>query len=155
MLIAIWTDKIMPVNAISTARMLGGTKVLKSEVKSDRDLEKIVLNGLPIDTVELVVGQIYPGQTDKFYKLVPRTTLIRRQKESSLLNVEESQKAERLARIFSFDVEVWSNKDKAREFMQKPHPMLEDRTPFETSLNELGARQVEQLLGRLMFGSAA
>lgn len=98
---------------------------------------------------------IYPGQTDKFYEVLPRSALIRRQKEGSLLNLEESQKAERLARVFSFAVEVWGSELKACEFMQKAHPMLEDRTPFETSLTELGARQVEQLLGRLMFGVSA
>lgn len=145
----------MSVNAISTAQMLGGTEVLGVEVKNDRDLEKAVVHGLPTDAVALIVGQIYPGQTDKFYELVPRSTLIRRQKEGSLLSTEESQKAERLARTFSFAIEVWGKEAKAREFMQKPHPMLEDRTPFEASLNELGARQVEQLLGRLMFGISA
>ena len=142
----------MSVNAIATARMLGGTEILGIDIKSDRDLEKAIVQGLPPDAVALVVGLIYPGQTDKFYEVVPRSTLIRRQKEGSLLSTEESQKAERLARVFSFAVEVWGNEEGAREFMQKAHPMLEDRTPFEASLNELGARQVEQILGRLMFG---
>lgn len=145
----------MSVNPIATAQMLGGAEVLGIQVKSDRDLEKAIVQGLPTDTIALVVGQIYPGQTDKLYELVPRSTLVRRQKEGSNLSVEESQKAERLARIFSFAVEVWGNEIKAREFMQKAHPMLEDRTPFEAGLNELGARQVEQILGRLMFGVSA
>jgi hypothetical protein len=41
----------MPTNAISTAEMLGGTRILGIEVKNDRDLEKIVLNGLPTDAI--------------------------------------------------------------------------------------------------------
>lgn len=142
-------------NAVSTAQMLGGMKVLGIEVKSDRDLEKVILNGLPCSAIAKIVERIYPGQTDKYYQLVPRSTLVRRQKEGSPLSVEESQKAERVARVFSFAVEVWGDEAKAREFMQKSHPMLDDRTPFEASLNELGARQVEQILGRLMFGSVA
>ncbi|MFA9202075.1 MAG: antitoxin Xre/MbcA/ParS toxin-binding domain-containing protein [Candidatus Nanopelagicaceae bacterium] len=143
------------VNAISTSQMLGGIDVLGIEVQSDRDLEKIVLSGLPTNVVTKIIEKIYPGQTDKVYQLVPRSTLIRRQKAGSILNVEESQKAERMARVFSFAVEVWNSEDKAREFMTKPHPMLEDRTPFEASLGELGARQVEEILGRLMFGICA
>lgn len=142
-------------NAVSTAQMLGGMKVLGIEVKSDRDLEKVILNGLPCSAIAKIVERIYPGQTDKYYQLVPRSTLVRRQKEGSPLSVEESQKAERVARVFSFAVEVWGDEAKAREFMQKSHPMLDDRTPFDASLNELGARQVEQILGRLMFGSVA
>lgn len=145
----------MSVNAISTAQMLGGTTVLGSEVKSDRDLEKIILHGLPPDAIALIMERIYPGQIDKYYQLVPRSTLVRRQKEGSLLSVEESQKAERIARVFSFAVEVWGDEAKAREFMTKSHPMLDNRTPFEASLSELGARQVEQILGRLMLGISA
>lgn len=145
----------MSINAISTAQMLGGTKVLRTKVKSDNDLEKIVATGLPIDSLIKLVERIFPGETGKHYELVPRTTLIRRQKQKLPLNVEESQKAERVARVFSFAIEVWGDEAKARKFMKKPHPMLEDRTPFDASLSELGARQVEQLLGRLMFGITA
>lgn len=130
----------MAVNPISTAQMLGGATVLGTEVKNERDLEKIILNGLPTGAVTKIIERIYPGETDKYYQLVPRSTLIRRQKEASSLSLEESQKAERIARIFSFAVEVWGDEAKAREFIKKPHPMLEDRTPFEASLNELGAR---------------
>ena len=143
------------VNAISTAQMLGGTEVLRTQVQSDRDLEKIVLEGLPTGVVSKIIEKIYPGQTDKIYQLVPRSTLVRRQKQGAVLNVEESQKAERLARVYSFAVEVWNSEDRAREFMTKAHPMLEDRTPFDASLGELGARQVEEILGRLMFGVGA
>ena len=145
----------MSINARDTAQMLGGRIILGREVKSDRDLEKIILNGLPANAITEIVDRIYPGQIDKYYQLIPRSTLIRRQKDGSLLSVEESQKAERLARVFSFAVEVWGNENKAREFMQKSHPMLDNRTPFEASLSELGARQVEQILGRLMFGISA
>ena len=145
----------MPINAVSTAEMLGGKAVLGVEVKTDRDLELMVLKGLPIEVIPEVIDRIYPSQVAKYYELVPRSTFVRRQKESCPLDIEESQKVERIARVFAFALEVWGDEDKAREFMKKPHPMLDRRTPFEASLNELGARMVEQLLGRLMFGSAA
>lgn len=145
----------MSINPVSTAQMLGGLEVLGIEVMSDRDLEKIILDGLPSESIYKIVDRIYPGETDKHYQLVPRSTLVRRQKEGSPLSVEESQKAERVARVFSFAVEVWGDEKGAREFMKKSHPMLDNRTPFEASLNELGARQVEQILGRLMFGICA
>ncbi|MDJ0725639.1 MAG: DUF2384 domain-containing protein [Prochloraceae cyanobacterium] len=145
----------MSISSISTAQMLGGTAVLGVEVESDRDLEKVVLKGLPCEVIARVIDRIYPKQVTKYYELVPRSTLIRRQNEGSTLDLEESQKVERIARVFAFAIEVWGDEDKAREFMKKPHPMLDDRVPFEASLSELGARQVEQLLGRLMFGSAA
>lgn len=149
-----WVKSIMS-NAIITAQMLGITSASGIEVTNERDLEKLILDGLPTSAIANIVERIYPGETEKYYQLVPRSTLVRRQKEGSSLSLEESQKVERLARVFSFAVEVWGDEAKAREFMKKNHPMLDDRTPFEASLSELGARQVEQLLGRLMFGSVA
>jgi putative toxin-antitoxin system antitoxin component (TIGR02293 family) len=51
--------------------------------------------------------------------------------------------------------DVWGSEEDAQEFMVKRHPMLDDRSPFEASLTEIGAREVESILGRLLFGSAA
>lgn len=44
---------------------------LQGFAPSDHDLEKAVVHSLLTDTFTLVVGQIYSGQTDKFYELVP------------------------------------------------------------------------------------
>lgn len=135
--------------------VLGGTKEWKRKIKSDRDLEKIVIEGLPAESVEIVVNRIYPNSPSHYYEVVPRSTLNRKLSSKSSLPVQYSEKVERLARIYAFALEVWDLEEDAREFMTKKHPMLDDRTPFEASMTDLGARQVEQVLGRLMFGSAA
>ena len=144
----------MKIRSVSTAKMLGGKAILGSEVKSDRDLEKIILSGLPTQVIKVVMTKIYPGETAKHYDLVPRTTLLRRE-EKGVLNLEESQRAERIARVYAMAVDVWGNENSARTFLTKKHPMLENRTPFEASLNTLGAMQVEGILGRLKYGISA
>ncbi|MEL6580233.1 MAG: antitoxin Xre/MbcA/ParS toxin-binding domain-containing protein [Cyanobacteria bacterium J06621_12] len=135
--------------------VLGGTKKLGKSIKSDRDLEKIVTEGLPAELVEIFVDRIYPNSPNYYYEVVPRSTLNRKLKDGSPLPLQYSERVERLARIYAFALEVWDSEEDAREFMTKKHPMLDDRTPFEASMTDLGARQVEQVLGRLMFGSAA
>lgn len=137
------------------ALVLGGAEVLGEEVRSDRDLEKLVMAGLPSESVKTVVDRIYPHESDRYYEVVPRTTLNRRLSARSPLPLQYSEKLERLARIYAFALEVWESEADAREFMSKKHPMLDDRTPFEACLTELGGRQVEQILGRLLFSSAA
>ena len=144
----------MKVKSVLKAQIVGGKAILGSEVQSDRGLEKMILLGLPYQTVEAVMKRIYPGEIAKYYELVPRTTLLRREKEGAL-NLEESQKAERVARVYAMAVDVWGSESKARSFLTKEHPMLENRTPFEASLNAVGARQVEGILGRLQFGISA
>jgi putative toxin-antitoxin system antitoxin component (TIGR02293 family) len=137
------------------ASLLGGTSKLGREIKSDRDLEKLVIAGLPSESVKIVVDRIYPDSPHQYYEVVPRSTLNRRLSSKLPLPIQYSEKLERLARIYAFTLYVWESAEDAREFMSKKHPMLDDRTPFEACMNDLGARQVEQILGRLLFGSAA
>lgn len=145
-------------NVVATKQMvsvLGGTKKLGKQIKNDRDLEKLVIAGLPGESVKTVVDRIYPNSSNHYYEVVPRSTLNRKLSDGSPLPLQYSEKVERLARIFAFALEVWEEEEDAREFMTKKHPMLDNRTPFCACMTELGARQVEQVLGRLLFGSAA
>ena len=137
------------------ALLLGGISTLGKEIKSDRDLEKLVIAGLPSESVKIVVDRIYPDTPNQYYAVVPRSTLNRKLSDKSPLPIQYSEKLERLARIYAFALEIWESEADAREFMSKSHPMLDDRTPFQACMTELGARQVEQILGRLLFGSAA
>ncbi|WP_431067809.1 antitoxin Xre/MbcA/ParS toxin-binding domain-containing protein [Methylotuvimicrobium sp.] len=60
-----------------------------------------------------------------------------------------------MARIYAIAQYVWNSEDYAREFLHKPHPMLQNRAPLEVSMTEIGARRVEELLWRLYYGIAA
>lgn len=145
-------------NVVATKQMvsvLGGTKRLGKQIHSDRDLEKLVIAGLPGESVKIVVDRIYPNSPNHYYEVVPRSTLNRKLNDGSPLTLQYSEKVERLARIYAFALEVWDSEEDAREFMTKKHPMLDDRTPFAACMTELGGKQVEQILGRLLFGSAA
>ncbi|MEM8721048.1 MAG: antitoxin Xre/MbcA/ParS toxin-binding domain-containing protein [Cyanobacteria bacterium P01_G01_bin.39] len=144
-------------NAESTAKILGGYELLGSDIFNERDLEKRINQGLPFGSVNRLKITIDPENIDKdfIHRIIPKSSLQRR-KKSAILSVEESQRIERLARVFSFAVEVWDgDEDKARIFMQKPHPMLDDRSPLGACLTELGARQAESILGRLYYGICA
>lgn len=83
------------------------------------------------------------------------TQFLQHIKNDERLSPEESEKLQRVARVFAMAKDVWGSVEDAREFMVKRHPMLDDRSPFEASLSEIGAREVESILGRLLFGSAA
>lgn len=143
----------MLTTAITTAEMLGGRRTLKVNIESDRDLIQAVNKGLPVEALNELIERLFPKQKSRRYQIVPRSTLVRKEKQNLSLGFDESQKVERIARTFGFAVEVWDgNINQARRFMEKSHPMLGGQTPFEASLTELGAREVEQILGRLKYG---
>ena len=86
------------------------------------------------------------------YRIIPEATYKRRR---SNLTADESERAERLARVFATTEYVWNSEDDARAFLSTPHPMLQGRTPLDVSMTELGARRVEELLWKLYYGIAA
>jgi putative toxin-antitoxin system antitoxin component (TIGR02293 family) len=83
------------------------------------------------------------------YRVVPEATFKRRKDR---LSEVESERTERLARTIATAEFVLTDKEMARQFLINPHPMLNGKSPIETALSELGARQVEQLLFGIFYG---
>ncbi len=83
---------------------------------------------------------------------MPQATFKRRR---DALSVDESERAERLARVFASAAYVWDNEDDARAFLNAAHPLLQGRAPLDVAMTELGARRVEALLWQLYYGLAA
>jgi putative toxin-antitoxin system antitoxin component (TIGR02293 family) len=85
-------------------------------------------------------------------RIVPEATYKRRRDR---LTPDESEKTERLARVYASAAYVWDDPADARTFLATPHPLLEGREPLEVALTELGARRVEELLWKLFYGLPA
>ena len=61
-----------------------------------------------------------------------------------------------MAGLWAEATDVWGGEEEARAFLFRPHPLLEGRTPIDLVLgSDLGARLVEDILGRLRYGSPA
>lgn len=88
-------------------------------------------------------------------RLVPKATYERR-KVAHRLSSDEGTRLARVARIWSLALDVWQNDDDARDFLFRPHPMIEDKRPIDVVIqNEFGASMIVDILGRLKYGSAA
>jgi putative toxin-antitoxin system antitoxin component (TIGR02293 family) len=138
-----------------TAALMGGKKVLGRAVESLGDMRAAVEAGLPKAVLKHVVGSLATeprAQRTLMYRLVPEPTLRRRQRR---LNLVESERTERLARVTALAQEVWGDDADARAFMTTPHPMLGGKTPAEHTVTDLGAREVEGILHALAFGLPA
>jgi putative toxin-antitoxin system antitoxin component (TIGR02293 family) len=69
---------------------------------------------------------------------------------------ESSDRLSRIAQVWSCALDVWQNDEDARAFLNRPHAMLDGRTPMGAALKtEAGARMIEDILGRLKHGTAA
>ena len=62
----------------------------------------------------------------------------------------------RLERVLEMATAVWGSAEEARAFLERPHPLLEDRRPLDLAAESAeGARRVIDVLGRLHHSSAA
>lgn len=141
-----------PVEAVErVALVLGGRSVLRTRVRTWADLERLVRAGLPKRSLQLVARRAVgrDASVSAFvYTVVPSATFKRRSK----LSVEESERTERLARVVALAETVWTNQNRARAFLNRPHPLLDDATPLDVARTELGARRVERLLSDVQHG---
>ena len=118
------------------------------------DLENAVSGGLPTTALFNVALRI-AGNAEQASiierRIIPKSTLARRA-GSGTLTREESEKTERLARLFAQATESLGSEDEARLFLRRPHPELDGRVPLEAAITELGGRRVERILTALAYG---
>jgi putative toxin-antitoxin system antitoxin component (TIGR02293 family) len=137
------------------ARVLGGEKVLGREIRTDVQLEQCAREGFPVGVLQELIERavILPGEL--FAWVIPRRTLAHRQKNQQRLSREESNRVSRVVRIYALAVETLGDKAKAKHWLRRPLRQFSGRTPMEMLETDLGAHQVEVLLGRIGHGLAA
>jgi putative toxin-antitoxin system antitoxin component (TIGR02293 family) len=134
------------------------TGIMRGETAFGHDLDSIaelshaVTEGLPKSTLRNTVKHVYSNSSDQLrfiYRVIPEATFKRRKDR---LSEAESERTERLARVIATSEYVLGSNELSRQFLVSAHPLLNGKTPIETALSELGARQVEQILFGILYG---
>jgi putative toxin-antitoxin system antitoxin component (TIGR02293 family) len=135
--------------------VLGGGRVLGRPVASLLDLDNAVERGLPKSTLRNVAQRVYSDAAEQramMHRIVPEATYKRRRER---LSPAESGRTERMARVVAMAEEVWQDRDEARRFLTTPHPEIGGKSPLDAALTELGARQAEEVMIRILYGLPA
>ena len=135
--------------------ILGGHRVLGKPVRSLLELDDAVERGLPKATLRNVARRIFSDAAEQralMHRVVPEATYKRRRE---LLSPAESGRTERLARVVAMAEDVWQDRERARHFLTTPHPEIGGKTPLDAALTELGARQAEEVMARIVYGLPA
>jgi len=140
------------VTARGVAEKLGGTKVLKREVRSDLDLVDAIHGGLPTRAVEEVLRSGLFQPSELYEIVVPRRTLAHRKGKRQPLSPEQSDRLARLVRVAERAEEVLGNREKAARWLRKPNRALQGKRPIGLLESDVGARMVERALGRIEHG---
>ncbi len=139
--------------AAAIAEVLGGRKVLGRIVKSPDELTQLVRRGLPASSLTALAGKLRVGNIVLSRKLgIPQRTLTRRLSQHSRLTAAESDRTVRLARVYANAVEMIGDEEKAAEWLRTPNRALGGERPLDQLDTDLGARAVEDVLGRIAYG---
>ena len=138
-----------------TPEQIAAVMALVPAPHSFAELDEQVAEGLPKAALKAGVERLGRNPDERrilLHRVVPEATFKRRRDR---LSPAESEKTERLARVYATARHVWNSDEDALAFLHAPHAMLGAQHPLEVAMTELGARRVETLLWRLFYGIAA
>lgn len=130
---------------------------LKDAERSPLALANCVKAGLPLSALERLSNAIAPDDASFPYRFVPRAALVRRKSASKAkLTINESDRVVAVAQVWGVAMEIYRDKQKARAFLFRRHPMLENQRPIDLAIDTgIGAKLVIHLLGCAAYGGAA
>jgi putative toxin-antitoxin system antitoxin component (TIGR02293 family) len=136
-------------------RELGGRHALGRALSSDRDLRDAIRQGFPHKVVDelMQASGLTLKELAEALDLSPRS--LQRRRSTGRLARFESDRLYRLARIVAFARESLGADDAATRWLKRPNRALGGIAPVAAIDTEPGARQVENLLGRIAYGGVS
>ena len=116
------------------------------------DLIDAVKAGLPTDVFRALVGALSISETSLASVTGISGTTLTRRKRSGHLSPAESEHVLRIATLLDRARQVFDDAEGAAEWLKTPNLSLGDKIPLEYADTEVGAREVENLLGRIDYG---
>jgi putative toxin-antitoxin system antitoxin component (TIGR02293 family) len=137
----------------SVPEVLGGEHVLGRPVNKGGALADLVREGLPVKALLLLADRLDMRQAEISEKIgIPKRTLTRRLAQHSRLTAAESDRAVRLAQVYSTAAETLGDGDKAAAWLKTPNRALRGGRPLDQLDTDPGVREVEDVLGRIAYG---
>jgi putative toxin-antitoxin system antitoxin component (TIGR02293 family) len=133
-------------------RELGGRQVLGRTLSNDRDLQEAIRQGFPPAVVEEIMRASGLTLKELAESLDLSARSLQRRRRSGRLARFESDRIYRLARIVALARQNLGSGDLALRWLKRPNRALGGSAPVAAIDTEVGARQVENVLGRIAYG---
>lgn len=131
----------------------GYVVLLGLESSDSRQLRQSVEDGLPYGAFERLVANTSLASDEALVLVnIPRRTLTRRKREGRF-HQDESDRLVRGSRIVARALELFDgDREAAKHWLSEPQKALGGAVPLVTARTDVGAREVEHLIGRLEHG---
>jgi putative toxin-antitoxin system antitoxin component (TIGR02293 family) len=146
----------MHASVVQIFEQLGGRKSTGVEIRAEGEMEELLRQGLPVS----VLGNFRENWGFTIMELagslsIPKSTLMRMLERRNRMALADSDRVYRLASILTLAEEAIGNREKAQRWLRQPNQVLGNETPLRALETEIGARRVEQVLGRIAYGSVS
>jgi putative toxin-antitoxin system antitoxin component (TIGR02293 family) len=135
---------------------LGGQAAFGAKVRSESEMDRLLREGLPAS----VLGNFRENWGFTVMELagslaIPRSTLMRMLERRSRMAPGDSDRVYRLASILALAEIAIGDRKKAQLWLRQANQVLGNQTPLRALETEIGARRVEQILGRIAYGGVS
>ena len=130
----------------------GSPGVTMGEGPTPFQLNDLVQAGLLVSELDALQASLDVPMDQLAPKLGISKATLHRRKVRGRLGREESDRVVRYARLMGKAVEVMESEENARRWLLSPQVGLGGAVPLNFAETEVGAREVEDLLGRIEYG---
>jgi len=131
---------------------LGGEPVMGRSLRTDTDLRVAIREGFP----QTVLAEIMHASGLSLKELAATLDLsprsLQRRRGEGRLARYESDRVYRLARILALAKHFLGDGERATKWLRRPNRALGGDAPLQWIDTELGARMIENVLGRIAYG---
>lgn len=127
-------------------------KTRSAKPKHPSDLIRQIQKGLRFSELETLQNSIDLPFEQLAAKLSISRSTLQRRKAAGRLSPDESDKVIRFSRLVRQARDLFGDVEKARAWLKHPQYGLGGAVPLDYANTEAGAREVENLLGRMKYG---
>jgi putative toxin-antitoxin system antitoxin component (TIGR02293 family) len=134
---------------------LGGRPILGRYLRTETDLQAAIREGFPQTVVAEVMDSAGLTLKELAASLDLSARSLQRRRREGRLARYESDRLYRLARIVALAKHYLGDEAIATRWLKQPNRALGGQTPLASMDTELGARAVENVLGRVAYGGVS
>ncbi len=127
-------------------------KTHSAKAKHPTELIRKIQKGLRFSELETLQNSIDLPFEQLAAKLAISRSTLQRRKAAGRLSPDESDKVIRYSRLVQQAADFFGEIEKARAWLKHPQYGLGGAVPLDYARTEAGAREVENLLGRMKYG---
>ena len=127
-------------------------KTVRAKAKHPTELIRRIQQGLRFRELETLQDSIDMPFEQLAAKLSISRSTLQRRKAAGRLSPDESDKVLRFSRLLRQAADLFGDIDKGRAWLKHPQYGLGGAVPLDYAETEIGAREVENLLGRMKYG---